>query len=202
MKTTFDTKKAMIDLRKEMKDKKAEILLKETILKKGNFDADNLIIYSNKSVCFGWRSPLDKHQVKEIFKAFPINGNKYEMKFAGSSKNFLTDSSLIVKWENSHSYHHSKKFKITYESNGLNISIEVPFTHFGDHVWYREFQGKHLGFGRYERFNDMFIDYFYTQSYSGGYNTLYFLEGAETIEEYENFVITGEFKYSNEIESF
>jgi hypothetical protein len=48
-------------------------------------------------------------------------------------------------------------------------------------------------------FNDMFIDYFYTQHYSGGYNTLYFLEGAESLEEYENFVITGEFKYKDEL---
>jgi hypothetical protein len=28
---------------------------------------------------------------------------------------------------------------------------------------------------------------------------LYFLEGAESLEEYENFVITGEFKYKDEL---
>ncbi len=199
MTTQFNTQKELNDLQAEIADKTARILLKETILSKINFDAENLIIYSNNNVGFGWRNALDKEQVKEIFTAFPISGENYEMRFAGGSKNFFTDSSLIVRWENSHSYHHGKEFKIEYQSGDLHISIKVPYTHFGSHVWYRPFQGKHKGFGRYEMFNDMFIDYFYTQSYSGGYNTLYFLEGAESLKEYENFVITGQFKYEDEI---
>ena len=196
---TFNAETELNKLISEMESKKQQVLLKESILNMGNFDSDNLIVYSDKSIGFGWRKPLDKNQVKEIFAKFPINGGNYEMKFASSEQNFLTDSSLIVRWENSHTYRHNKVFKIHYESNGLHISIEVPCTHFGSHVWYQPFQGNHKGFGRYEMFNDMFIDYFYTQSYSGGYNTLYFLEGAETLQEYENFVITGEFKYQDDI---
>ncbi len=196
---TFNTEIELQKLKADFEAKNAQVLLKEQILSKGNFDSENLIVYSTGSIGFGWRIPLNKDEVKEIFAAFPINGKKYEMRFASSEKNFITDSSLTVKWENSHSYHHNKVFKINYESNGLEISITVPYTHFGSHVWYRPFQGKHKGFGRYEMFNDMFIDYFYTQSYSGGYNTLYFLEGAESLKEYENFVITGQFQYEDKI---
>ncbi len=196
---TFNTENELQKLQTELADKTARVLLKEQILSKGNFDSENLMVYSTGSIGFGWRTPLNKNEVKEIFAAFPINGKNYEVRFAGGDKNFFTDSSLIVRWENSHSYHHNKVFKIEYESNGLHISITVPYTHFGSHVWYRPFQGKHKGFGRYEMFNDMFIDYFYTQSYSGGYNTLYFLEGAESLKEYENFIITGQFQYEDEI---
>lgn len=186
-------------LNQETEGKKLQIFLKEEVLNKISFDPDNIIVYDSRNIHFGWRNPLDKEQVRAIFEIFPINGKNYEMKFASSDKNFDTDSPLIVKWENSHSYHHPKVFKIKYESNGLFISITVPYTHFGSHVWYRQFKGAHKGFGRYEMFNDMFLDYFYTQHYSGGYNTCYFLDGAESLKEYENWVITGQFQYENEI---
>lgn len=178
--------------------------LKAEVLKVVDISPDNVIIYAhskNLSVGFGWREAVSKEDVKSIFKAFPINGNNYELKFASDSKNFFSDSPLVVKWENSHTYHHAKQFKIQYQSGDIEIQITVPVTHFAAHIWYRSFQGKHKSFGRYETYQDVFIDYFYTQSYSGGYNTLYFLEGAETLAEYENFVMTGEFKYSNEIET-
>jgi len=197
--TKFNAATELRKLTEETKVKKAQILLKEDILNKGDFDPENLIIYSDKSLGFGWRTPLTKEQVKNIFNIFPISGSNKEIKFASSEKNFPTDSPLFVKWDNSHTYHHSKEFKICYESNGMEIQITVPASHFASHTWFRPFQGKHRGFGRYEMFNDIFIDYFYTQTYSGGSNVLYFLEGAESLAEYENFVITGEFKYENEI---
>lgn len=179
-------------------EKQAEILLKAEVLKATGFTPDSVIVYSDKSIGFGWQYPMTTDQVKHIVSVYPINGKKHEMKFASSEKNFTTDSSLIVKWENSHSYHHSKEFKLCYESNGLKIQITVPVSHFAKHIWHREHKGQHRGFGRYEMFNDVFIDYFYTQSYNGGSNVLYFLEGAESLREYENFVITGEFQYDSE----
>ncbi len=197
--TKFNAADELRKLTEEVKAKETQIFLKEDILNKGDFDHENLIIYSTGSIGFGWRTPLNKEEVKKVFSVFPISGKNKEIKFASSEKNFITDSPLFVTWENSHSYHHAKNFKLCYESNGVDIQITVPASHFASHTWFRPFQGKHRGFGRYEMFQDIFINYFYTQSYSGGYNTLYFLEGAETLKEYENFVITGEFKYSNEI---
>jgi len=173
--------------------------IKAEAFNKVPIDNKNIIVYTSSKVFrigFGWGTPLTKAEVKAVFEAYPIaEGNNYEMKFANSGKNFETDSSLVVKWDNSHSYHFTKVFKLNYSSNDIDIEITVPVSHFGNHVYYNKHQGKHLGFGRYESFNDMFIDYFYTQSYSGGYNILYFLEGAESLEEYINFVKTGEFKF-------
>lgn len=198
---THNTDLELQKLEAEYLQKQKDILLKAEILEKlPGFDPENVIVYSTGSVGFGWRNHLTKEQVKQIFAAFPMQGENYEMTFAGRDKNFMTDSPLIVKWENSHTYHHSKKFKICYPAADFNVIIEVDPSHFTEHTYYRSFQGKHKGFGRYETFNDIFIDYFYTQQYSGGYNTLYFLDGAEKHEEYINFIITGEFKYANELE--
>lgn len=172
--------------------------LKYSAHEKTGIDIENIISYTDQGIGFGWRNSLDKDSVKKIFLSYPISGENYEMKFASNSKNFKTDSPLVVKWQNSDSYY-KREFKIEYTSSGTKISISVPVDHFKPHTCFRQRQGKHRGFGRYEMHNDVFIDYFYTQSYSGGYNTLYFLEGVESLKEYENFVITGNFKYENEI---
>ena len=198
--TQFNPALELEKLQAETEQKKKQIALKADILDKlPGFNDDDLIVYSDNGVGFGWKTPINKEQVKQIFAVFPVTGDNYTMKFASSQKNFETDSPLVVKWENSHSYHFNKVFKICYESNGVFIQISVPPSHFSNNIYYKQFKGKHRGFGRYEMFNDIFIDYFYTQSYSGGYNTLYFLEGAESLREYENFIITGEFKYDNEV---
>jgi hypothetical protein len=193
----LQTKLQEIDAKAEQE--KANIILQNELSEKTGIPVDNIIIYSSNRVCFGWRTPLGKEDVKKLSKLFPVNGTNYEVRFASGSKNFFTDSPLVVKWENS-DLHHPKEFKIQYTSGNLNIEIRVPESHFSSHIYSRTRDGKHKGFGRYETFRDIFIDYFYTQSYSGGYNTLYFLEGAEKLEEYENFVFTGEFKYIDEID--
>lgn len=166
-------------------------------IEKTGIEDSNIIAYSPKNIGFGWREPLTKEQVKAVLDIYPVSGDNYKMKFASSKDNFDTDSPTVVRWDNGSSY--KKEFKIVYQSNGTEIQITVPPSHFGSHVYYNKRQGKHIGFGRYEYFNDMNIDYFYTQKYSGGYNVLYFLEGAEKHEEYLNFIFTGEFKYSNEL---
>jgi hypothetical protein len=199
MKTVNNTLEAKFTaIEKEAAEKKAAAILQQEIANKTGIAIDNVFVYSSGSVKFGWRKPISKEEIKSIITAYPINGANYEMRFASSEKNFTTDSPLILKWTNSESCI-QQRFEIKYTSNGLEICIEVPVSHFGNHVYYQSKQGKHKGFGRYEMHRMMFIDYFYTQSYSGGYNTLYFLEGAESIEEYENFVLTGEFKYKDEI---
>lgn len=184
-------------------DKKinAEIL-RYAASEKTGIELENVIAYThNNGLGFGWRNPLDKEQVKRVFEAYPVNGNNHEMKFASSEKNFKTDSPLIVKWENqTKEYSGSNKFKISYTSNGIEINIEIPISHFGSHVYGQTLQGKHLGFGRYQQLRNYNIDYFYTQGYSGGYRTLYFLEGAESLKEYENFIMTGEFTYESEMQ--
>jgi hypothetical protein len=195
---TLESKIAELKAKNE-KEINAEIF-KFSAHEKTGIPLENIIVYSDNSFGFGWHDAItDKEQIKKIFEVFPINGTNYEMKFAGGSKNYTTDSPLIVKWNNSDS-HYQKKFELHYTSGDVKIKIDVPVSHFGSHVYTRTRQGKHLGFGRYEQYRDVFIDYFYTQHYGGGYNTLYFLEGAESLKEYENFVITCEFKYESEID--
>lgn len=166
---------------------------------KTGIDVANIIFYtSSNCIGFGWRTPLDKESVSNIFANYPVNGENYEMKFAGSDKNFSTDSPLTVSWCNDDNGTETQ-FKIEYPSNGVNVSIVVPIAHFGKHVYGQLRKGKHLGFGNYQQHRDINIDYFYTQAYSFGHRRLYFLEGAESAAEYENFIKTGVFTYTDEI---
>jgi hypothetical protein len=177
-------------------------ILRYSASEKTGIPVENIIAYTHTNgLNFGWRNTIDnKDAIKSIVASFPIDGKNYEMRFADSSKNFDTDCPLIVKWTNeTREYSGDKNFKLQYKSNDIEITITVPLSHFGNHVYGQLKQGKHLGFGRYQQLRNYNIDYFYTQRYSGGYNTLYFLKGAETLAEYINFVLTGEFKYQSEI---
>ena len=172
---------------------------KSLLINKGLADIDAIYYNHCNGFGFGWSSSKCKpEQVSRIVAAFPPNGKNYEVKFASREKNFVTDSCVVVKWNNSDSYP-INSFKIHYTSGEHEINIEVPLSHFGTHVYFRNKQGKHRGFGRYDVHRYAFIDYFYTQSFSGGYNVLYFLEGAESLTEYLNFVFSGSFKYEGEL---
>lgn len=188
-------------LKKEMIEKLIREKLKIKAIKKTGIN--EVISYSDKSLAFFWSgNEATKEDIKKILKAFPPSQNEndnYMMSFASYEKNFKTDSNIIVSWENYENISFSG-FKICYTSKeGIKITINVASNFYGKHVYKNKKQGKHLGFGRYQTINRYFIDYFYTQSYSGGYNKMYFLEGAESLTEYANFVFTGEFKYDDEI---
>jgi hypothetical protein len=172
---------------------------KALLINKGLADIESIYYTHCNGFGFGWSSSKCKpEQVSRIVAAFPPNGKNYEVKFASSEKNFITDSCVVVKWNNSDSCP-TNSFKIHYTSGEHEINIEVPLSHFSAHVYFRNKQGKHRGFGRYDVHRYAFIDYFYTQSFSGGYNVLYFLEGAESLTEYLNFVFSGSFKYDGEL---
>lgn len=164
---------------------------------------EEVIYYpSSNGLGFGWMQPINnKAIVKRIIAAYPIDiddTTNHELKFASSHKNFVSDSSLVLKWNAESNYDNS--IKICYTSNGKEITINVSYAFYGSHVYYRTKQGKHLGFGRYETIRMPEIDCFYTQNYSGGYRVLHFLEGAESLTEYLNWATTGVFQYDNEID--
>ena len=142
---------------------------------------EEVIYYDHSNgLGFGWMSPINnKAIVKRIIAAYPIDiddTTNHELKFASGHKNFVSDSSLVLKWNAESNYDNA--IKICYTSNGIEITISVSYAFYGSHIYYRTKQGKHLGFGRYETIRMPEIDYFYTQNYSGGYRVLHFLEGA------------------------
>lgn len=188
------TKKAKEQYSKEIQSGK----LLSKAEKLAGIDKSNIIIYSPSSLSFFWRNDTSSAEdVRKIFEAFPPDKEGFVMKFANSSKNYATDSNIVIKWKATDTY--SRGFKIHYTSNRIDISICVSHS-FYENVWYHHRQGKHRGFGNYEWFRDYYLDSrFNTQKYSGGHCVYYFLEGAETLEEYVNFVCTGVFKYSNEL---
>lgn len=190
-----------IEAEKLAATKKAEqeAAKKSLLINKGLADIESIYYNHCNGFGFGWSSnKCTPEQISRIISAFPPNGENYHMKFSNKEKNFITDSCVVVKWTNSDNYQ-IKSFEICYTSGEHQIKISVPLSHFGKHVYFINKQGKHRGFGRYDVHRYAFIDYFYTQSYSGGYNTLYFLEGAESLAEYLNFVFTGSFKYEDEL---
>lgn len=191
-----------------MKNLKQEIKalnLKYSIIEKT--DIENVIVYSNDmGVCFFWNGKkASKKEVLKIFNTFKPSLRKEDNKeitFADSSKNFKTDSSIFLKWSNWSRGSSSVDLKICYTSvEGYKISINIPSDFYpSNYSFWKVKKGRHLGFGRYEHERSFYIDTpFYLQTYSGGTCLYYFLEGAESIDEYINFIFTGVFKYDDEL---
>lgn len=188
----------LTELAEKQAKEQAQLILKHNAAQLTGIDIDNIIVYNDNTIGFGWRNPLTKDDIKKIVLHYPINGNNHELKFADSSKNFISDSPVVVKWTNWETIT-DHKLDICYPSNDVKIKISVAPSFFGSHVYYVNKQGNHLGFGRYENKRLMYIDYFYTVKYSGGSCVLHFLQGAGKQTEYENFILTGVFQYQDEL---
>ena len=193
------------DLKKEYQIKNKKIRLEHKIKKESGID--NLIIYDLNKFAFFWSGKkASKKEVLKIVKKYPISRRKednFELTFADSSKNTKTDSNVYLTWCN-YSHTNDISLKINYTcTQGYKISINIPNNFYPENYsFWKVKQGKHLGFGRYEHERSFYIDTpFHLQKYAGGTCKYYFLEGAESLSEYYNFIFTGEFVYNDEIKN-
>jgi len=191
------------DLKAEYSKKEKEVILKNEITDKTGIE--DVIIYSNNSIGFFWSvKKATREDIAKILNVFPVSTKEtdnHEIRFASGGKNFFSDSPVWLTWQNYDS-HYQKEIKIHYVSEcGKEIQITVsPSFYPSNYLFYKTRNGKHLGFGRYETFRDMYMDTpFCLQRYSGGSCVYYFQEGAKTHSEYLNYIFTGEFKHEDEI---
>lgn len=187
--------------------KEGEVMLAELGLHEKQTGVD-AIVYGLGHVGFNWRTPygnsdgIKVEDVAKIWKAIPIStdeSDNHVVKFADSSKNITTDSPMFLKYK-----HDERVVKCCYTgqtASGQKVKVDIVLPM----DWFKEYTHEQKcftkkNFGHVDkRWTETEIQGFQTARYSGGYRTLYFLEGAEHVEEFENFCLTGDFKYLEEL---
>jgi hypothetical protein len=183
---------------------KAELMLAEHGLMEEQSNVSVMYHDHSNTISFNWKAfstcgeEMTKDFVQKVWKELPISESpedNYKITFAGKEP-ILTDSPLVLKYKIKESL-----VKIYYKSStGYCIDIQVPFSWFKEYTFERPFVQKGSFGHEVKRWTETEVQCFYTQRYAGGYRTTYFLEGAEHVEEFENFCLTGSFKYQDELQ--
>ena len=168
-------------------DKYAALSLVDSL---GLYRHGNVIYYEHtRAIGFGYSTAIDLETARKIVEKLPPRMEAQVIKFVGQEHE--TFSPFIVKLSNLKGY--PPKIEINYMSEaGYKINLYINYSQYPreNGLMDRRVQGKHIGFGNYDSYNEHYFGVFSPFKVAGGGQVMGCLVEAER-EDFEYYIFNG-----------